>query len=365
MGTLGSARTARRLALAAALLAALLVGAELALRALKLGAPIWHRPDASLGWSLRPYAGGHDGGEHAHVNGQGRRDGGHTVDKRDGVYRIIVLGDERSEAIGLALRATWWWQLPANLGACGFAGGRKIEVLNFGVAGYSTAQESIVLESSVLRYRPDLVLLQFSSGKDVRENSRSLASRRDRPFYRLDERGRLRLDESFVDRSDFERRSQFRYDVARELSDRSRLLQLLGKADFLDATHAGAAAPASPLAALEPPHDARWEDAWRVTEALLQRMQEYAERNGARFGVVAVPHPVELQRGASYSDVRLSAFGERQGIPMIVLAPRIRPTMREFYSTDGQWTLVGHRAAAQGIAAGLCAALLQPARRRG
>ena len=291
MDKLRAARPARRLVLAAALGAALLGGAELGLRAAKVGSPAWHRPDPLLGWTLRPYAGSHGGARFGEVNAFGQRDNPHEADKRAGVYRIAVLGDERSEALDLPLRATWWRRLAIELDRCGFAAGQKIEVLNFGVGGYNTAQESIVLETAVMRYRPDLVLLQFSTGKDIRENSRLLATRVDRPFYSLDGQGRLRLDSSFRDLPDFDRRSQFRYELAREISDRSRVLQVLTRTSVMGTAHAEA--PGAP----EPPHDARWEEAWRVTEAIIARMHEFAQRNGARFAVTAVPGTAQSPLG--------------------------------------------------------------------
>jgi hypothetical protein len=309
-----AAPTARRLALAAAVAAALLAGGEVALRAAKLGGPVWHHPDPTLGWTLRPYAHGLEARVYTTVNAAGQRDTHHSVDKRKGVYRIAVLGDEHSEAIGVPLRGTWWWQLPVELDRCRFEQGRKIEVLNFGVAGYSTAQEAIVLETRALRYRPDLVLVQFSQGDDVRENAKALAVRPDRPFFRLEE-GELRLDESFVDLRDFERRSQFRYELARELTDRSRVLQVLSKL-ALPVAHADGGGA---LAALQPPADARWEDAWRVTEALLVRMRDEAARNGAKFAVAAVPHPLERKQGVSYAAERLAAFGAKQAIAVFAL----------------------------------------------
>ncbi|HET7198597.1 MAG TPA: hypothetical protein VFI86_08025, partial [Burkholderiales bacterium] len=147
MGLFFSARQARRLAIAAAAAAALLVGGELALRAARVGSPVWHKPDPAFGWALRPFAHGTEGAAYAAINDYGQRDVRHDIDKRHGFYRIVVLGDEYSEAIGVPLRGTWWWQLPAELDRCGFAAGHPIEMLNFGVAGYSTAQEALVLES--------------------------------------------------------------------------------------------------------------------------------------------------------------------------------------------------------------------------
>lgn len=351
MGPFLAAPQARRLAIAAAVAAALLLGTELGLRAASVGTPVWHRPDPALGWTLRPYAHGAEDGTYAIVNAFGQRDVRHDIDKRRGVYRIAVLGDEYSEAIGVPLRSTWWWQLPLGLDRCGFAADRSIEVLNFGVAGYATAQEAILLESAVLRYHPDLVLVQLSQGDDVRENSFALAARRDRPFFRLGGGGELRHDESFVNLDDFERRSQFRYDVARELADLSRILQVLHRAKAMRLAHAD---PSGALPALVPPRDARWEEAWQVTEKLLARMREAAARNGARLAVVSVPHPLQLARALPYADARLAEFARRAGIPVVFLTQGMT---KEAYARTGGWTAAGHHAAAGAAARGLCGVL--------
>ena len=350
MGKLLAAPAARRLALAAAVCAALAAGAEAGLRLAKIGAPVWHRPDPLLGWALRPYAGAHGGARYGFVNAFGQRDNPHELDKRAGVYRIAVLGDERTEALDVPLRAAWWRQLALELDRCGFGAGRKIEALNFAVGGYSTAQQALVLEGAVMRYRPDLVLVQLSTPKDVRENSRALASRLDRPFFALDERGRLRFDASFRERRDFDRRSQFRYELVRELADRSRVLQLLAGAALIDPAHAGSNGERATLGS---PADARWQDAWRVTEALLERMAQFAGRNGAELAVVGAPQRAEADGDARYADARLSAFGKSHGIPYIALAPKLGNT-RELYGPGDLWTVAGHRAAAQAVAAGLC-----------
>lgn len=350
MGKLLAAHPARRVALAAVACVALVLGAEAGLRAAKIGAPVWHHPDPVLGWTLRPYAGSHGGSPYGEINAFGQRDNPHEPDKRDGIYRIAVLGDERSEALGVRLRETWWHQLPARLDACGFAPGKRIEVLNFGVSGYSTAQESIVLETAVMRFRPDLVLLQLSPARDIAENSRALATRVDRPFYFIDGEGRLRLDASFRELRDFDRRSQFRYELARAASDHSRLLQLLARASPIDPAHAGIAA--APIAS--GPSDTRWQHAWRVTEALVERMNEFAVRNGARFAMVGAPDRGELAQGARPADERLAAIGARHGIPYVALAPAMGKDLADLYGADGEWTPAGHRAAAQGVAGALC-----------
>ncbi|HEX2224484.1 MAG TPA: SGNH/GDSL hydrolase family protein, partial [Thermoanaerobaculia bacterium] len=94
-------------------------------------------------------------------NSLGYRDRERSLAKPPGVYRIVVIGDsiaagyqvERTEDVFPAL-------LEAALREEGRGAG-GIEVLNFGVTGYNTAQEVETLRSRALRFDPDLVILAY------------------------------------------------------------------------------------------------------------------------------------------------------------------------------------------------------------
>jgi len=197
------------LLVAAGGLAALIV-CELVLRAVGYSSPRWYQPDPQLGWSLRPNVRGWFTGEgrsYVTINSAGQRDREHAVEKPEGVYRIAVLGDAYAEAMQVAFEDTYWAQLQGRLESCGFQPGKRIEILNFGVRDYGTAQAYLVLEKTAVRYRPDLVLLLFDNGNDVRDNSHALDRIRGRPYFRLDAQGELRLDDSFTSDEEFRRRA--------------------------------------------------------------------------------------------------------------------------------------------------------------
>jgi len=332
----------KRLALALAVAVAVVGALEIALRALGYSAPQWYRLDPLLGWTLHAHRHGwyaHAGGRTTvDINPAGLRDREHFFDKPDDVYRIAVLGDEFSEAMAIRIDDTWWRRLPYALQACGFARGRRLEVLNFAVRGYGTAQELLTLQTAAMLYAPDLVLLQFSPN-DVAENSFSLAADKARPFYFLDARGAPRLDASFAATPAFARFMQTRYQLGAEILDHSRAFQLARQ--LAARTFVGAAYARGDVAALQEPKNALWQDAWRVTEALVLGARDYAVRNGARFALVAAPDP--LQRGMAYPDQRLATFSAKAGIPFIALS-----------SPE-------HAAAARGVALRLCASLSRDA----
>ncbi len=357
-------RTLALLALAAAIAPLAL---ELGVRAAGFSAPFWHRPDPRVGQTLRPGTQGwytREGPRNfVRVNAAGFRDREHTLDKAENTYRIAVLGDEQSEALQLPLEKTWWSLLGADLEACGVGQGRRVEMLNFGIESFGTGQELAMLETTAMRYQPDLVLLQFSPGNDAQNNSFALAVEKERPFYRLDAGGALHVDDSFNATPAFARHASPAHEIARRIGDRSRgfqyLITLPGRGFFPRAYAAGVQ-----TSLFAPPRDALWEEAWGVTEALIARAHDYSRRNGARFVLVAIPehaqvHPERLRREASdlfYPDKRIGGFAARKGILAIFIAQEmaVAAAGRSFYYKR-LLNEEGSRIAAELIAQRICA----------
>jgi hypothetical protein len=367
---------------------AVLVAFELALRAVGYRSPTWYQPDPQFGWALRPGVSGwftEEGRSFVQINSAGQRDREHALDKPDDVYRIAVLGDAYSEAMHVRLEDTYWAQLPARLESCGFRPGKRIEVLNFAVANYGTTQAYLVLERTAVRYRPDLVLLQFDNGNDVRDNSYALEPDRHQPFFRLDAQGGLQLDGSFTARLAQAKHAPFAGETLRKLKDHSRVLQLASRARSLglmrmaNARNTGNEAGLE-VATLAPPRDALWDAAWRVTEALIAKIGDFASRHGAATVLVAVPfameaHPdvawrerLQAKYGVAdlaYPDRRAVSFARQHGMHAIMLAPEMKAlataTGAHLFGFEnrilglGHWNELGHRVAADIIARSLCA----------
>ena len=102
---------------------------------------------------------------------------------------------------------------------------QNLEVLNFGISGHGTAQQLQMLRHYAGRFEPDVVLLAFFAGNDIRNNSRRLEPDPVRPFFQL-EAGQLVLDDSFLEHPDFLKANSPA--VARKVAciNASRLLQL-------------------------------------------------------------------------------------------------------------------------------------------
>ncbi len=100
-------------------------------------------------------------------NSKGLRDYEYSYEKPKGTYRILLVGSSFSQALQVPLNQTYENILEKKLNN---ELKRKYEVLNGAVGGYSTAQELSYLRTEGLKYKPDMILLDFSS-RDVAENS--------------------------------------------------------------------------------------------------------------------------------------------------------------------------------------------------
>jgi hypothetical protein len=89
------------------------------------------------------------------TNSHGQRDKQRTLQKPDGVRRVLLLGDSVVEGYGLRESETMSRQLE-DLYPDG-----STEVLNFGVSAYCTRAEVELLEVKGLRFDPDVVILVF------------------------------------------------------------------------------------------------------------------------------------------------------------------------------------------------------------
>jgi Flp pilus assembly protein TadD/lysophospholipase L1-like esterase len=89
------------------------------------------------------------------TNSHGQRDRERTLQKPDGVKRILLLGDSVVEGYGLRESETISHRLE-ELYPDGLT-----EVLNFGVSAYCTLAEIELLETKGLRFDPDIVILVF------------------------------------------------------------------------------------------------------------------------------------------------------------------------------------------------------------
>jgi len=387
--------------------AALLIGGgllglalcEAGMRALGISFPDFYVEDPILGRVHRPEAEGwwtEEGRSYVRITADGRRDRERPTVKPPGTYRIAVLGDSYAAAFELPPEQAFWAVMEAALVDCPALERRRPEAINFGVGGYGTASQRLVLEHRVWPYEPDLVLLAFLTGNDVGDNVRDLKGSGRSAYFELRE-GELVLEEEFVRKREKIAQSSR---IGGRWIKHLRIVQAAARAKRVLKRRLRRSAPianAEPKtfgeglydAVFAPPEREVWKRAWTITEALLVSIRDEVRARGARFALVSLSNPIQVdpdpearQRFAKamgredlfYPDRRLAALAETERIPFLALAPQLlawaeaqQTCVHGFPNAipcGGHWNEQGHRLAGEAIASWLCDELREDASAR-
>ncbi|MDT7604592.1 MAG: hypothetical protein QOF61_2589, partial [Acidobacteriota bacterium] len=229
---------AKLLLILAGVLCGLLAG-EICLRVIGFRNLNLYRVDPDVGFSLRPRAEGwwhNEGTTYIKINGDGLRDREHAKQKPPDTLRVAVLGDSFTEALEVEMEDAWWAVMERDLQRCDALAGRRVEAINFGVSGFSTARELITLQRRVWQYSPDIVVLNLTTINDIKDNSRVL----NREYaalplpYFIYKGDRLVLDDSALAARNnslyFRLQQTFLGGVLNRLREHLRLVQLVDKA---------------------------------------------------------------------------------------------------------------------------------------
>jgi hypothetical protein len=383
-----------------------LVMSEIFLRVIGYSYPLFYTTDYYRGFALQPGVEGsyqREGGSYVRINSDGLRDREHAKPKPAGTVRIAVLGDSFSEAMHVPMEQTFWSLLERKLQECNTFPGKQIEVINFGVSGYGTAQELITLRQRVWDYSPDLVVLAFTTYNDIYDNSRALSRTEEVPYFVYRD-GELTYDDSFRNSRTYLQRDSKLNRMGRWLHNGLRVVQLihymqfvakLKLTDWRNKRRIASDASTKPVAGSTPavrnaedigidnmiyiePRDENWKEAWRVTEGLIKQMRDDVAQKRARFLLVTLSNAIQvypdpivrgkfLQHvGADnifYPNLRLKSLAEREQIefidlsqPMQVYADQNKVFLHGFGSDlgNGHWNVRGHQVAAELIAQKLC-----------
>lgn len=217
------------------------------------------------------------------INRQGMRDDRVFAEaKPAGTCRIAMLGDSYFVGYELDLRDTIARRIEEGLRARGY----RVEVLNFAVSGFGTAENLIAYRKAARRFRPDLVLMQWQV-TDYDDNVRSgLFALKDGALVQINDRFlpgvatqdrlmksalyRLLADHSHL------------YNFAREAIG-WRAKQLLAFVRKRQAGPAGGAEVEQNSYMISPAQV-------RLAAALLAEAKAEVERDGARMMVVDIPN---------------------------------------------------------------------------
>ncbi len=371
---------------------------EIALRIAKIETPPPPREDSNQellytvkdpyrGWAGNPNSKSFWTGEgipsEIKMNSGGFRDYERSTTKLENGLRIALLGDSFTEAIHVNLEDTYGAIMEEKLQQCPVLKDRKVEVMNFGVQGYGTAQELMTLRHNVWDYAPDLVILAFYSGNDLRNNSRTLEHDHLRPYF-IYQDGQLVADLSFRDLKFWER-DRYNFSLVDSLPfwlvQNSRILQLIRKVD-INAKRRQFEKDYSEINLAfykEPKPNSDWEKTWEVTEGLIKLMRDEVYEKGAEFMVITASDSYQVLPDTQkrdgfrkslnvpnlfYPDIRLKNFGKEENIPVYNLAGPIwdeaKKTGKCLHGFDnavtcgGHWNIAGHKLVGEIMANYLC-----------
>lgn len=387
------------------------------------------RADPVLGWRPPAYSQGwqrFEGAGLVSTNALGFRDRDHALAKPEGVLRIAVLGDSFTEAVQVPVDQTWWRLMAKTLNDAGCAKGLAdpraaaksapntqsarlihpdIEVLNFAVSGYSTAQSLLAWRSLAQAFAPDIAVLAFFIGNDINENQRALDNQPLRPYFAVQGNG-IALDDRFLRSADYRsarsatgRLSQWLREHSRivqlalQARDALRMASLAGPRDSAQAERAevvGAREAPVPQelgvnnAVYLEPQTKDWRQAWQATAAMLGQFSVETRAAGTEpvlmiIGTGTQVHPNATARARfaaalgvedlGYPVRRLLKIAADHQLPVINL-PALwttdpsdqRPLLHGFDGGRpgfGHWNEAGHRAAADAAATLVCR-IMQP-----
>lgn len=309
------------------------------------------------------------------INREGLRDVEHQYSKPAGVMRILVLGDSFVEAMHVPLAATFPRLLEQQLNRSGAS--RRIEVIAAGVSGYGTASEVLYFEREGRRYQPDVVLLAFYPGNDVKNNSPTLEDTL-RPVYGADGSLEKVIGETprrqetgwrrWLGRSAayhyfrqvlLLRHPEIAMGLARHGVLRDDALRVKPERDGIPVDYGVYAATLEPA----------WQDAWQRTDGLLGRLQREVTASGARLAVavistrdqvypkwwdeVVAQHP--QMRGRDWDldapQRHVETWCSEHDVPCVELTPAFRAMAARggealHFHHDGHWSSAGHQLAA-------------------
>src|SRR3990172_5801113 len=189
-------------ALALALAEILMIVADIA--PVRSSGRTWEVPNALYGWSYLPGATFKYDGRYERfrapgkINSKGLREREYTYEKKNGIFRVLVLGDSYTASFEVPLKRTWHEILEAELNKRNLAPA-GVEIIAAGIQAWSTDQEYLYYLHEGYRYHPDLVLLQFfandiyGDGVEVQRLPR-LSRARKKPFFVVRDRRLVRID---------------------------------------------------------------------------------------------------------------------------------------------------------------------------
>ena len=369
---------------------------EIGLRISQISYPSFYQVDEYRGHALIPGISGwwiHEGKGWVKVNKDGLRDKYYPKYKSKKTFRIAILGDSFAEAIQVNAEDTFWSFIEQKLGNCPDINNQRVEVINFGIGDYGTAQELMTLRYRVKDYSPDMLILAIFTGNDIINNSKALSpDDRFSPFL-IEQEGQFLMNLSLKETKTYQWRSSLTRKVIFSIINNSYLLQVLNKAriyfknsrNFLEKeTQNDINFDIIKHLDFTPQlyfknEDENWEKAWDITEELVKMIRQESETIKAKFLAVTLSNPAQVYPDKSLRDKyfkqggvmdqfspekRIKVLGEKEKFDVLNLAPEFQSYadknnqfLHGFENTvlgSGHWNQLGHKLAGELITKKVC-----------
>ena len=312
------------------------------------------------------------------INRSGFNDRIHELKKPPGYFRIAVLGDSFTAQVHVKREHRFTEILEKDLNQRKCFSSKKVEVMNFGVSDYGTAQELMVLRDNVWPYDPDMVILAFWPMNDLDDNLKELSYTKCRP-YAVFRDGKLEFDNSFRSLTSADcgsskttlvlshsrvfqlarqaymeaRRKMKKYSGSEERIVKEKISTLRDMAEspqFISIHHESG--------------DEKRRQSWKVTDNLISIMNQEVKEKGAEFIVVSLGTMLQVTPDISvrkillentgtdnlfYPGERIRSIGQREGFAVLDLAPPFQQFadehqvyLHKYVNDNGQVTPYGH-----------------------
>lgn len=337
--------------------------------------------DPQLGWSLKPGAylrsvdnkRGFD--YRIRVNSRGMREREFSPIKKSAAKRILLVGDSITFGTGVEAERRFSNFMNRALG-------EDIEVLNGGVCGWGTDQELIYYESFVRDLNPDIVILSMTMANDVINNmlDHLFLESAPKPKFVL-EGDSLKLANPMLSapiipfsrriRNFLKHHSRLLVFVKRRIDKLKYNIAMKDDPECMPSgfERAGLDRAYSHWSVYEKSYGTCLNDAWRVTEALLEQFAALCRRDDAELIIFAFPLKIEIDKMwrrdlMNHYDIdparfdfrkpyrRLSEFCRLHDIELLYPVDEFNAAakMRHLYfENDSHPNQFGHAAAAQAI----------------
>lgn len=308
--------------------------------------------DAATRWTLKANYAGTWSGVDFRTNSFGFRDDSFTRAKPTDVFRIFIVGGSTATGYGLERPYPYPDQLEQLLAS---TSSRHLEIINAGIPGFSTTQNTAILKQKILALAPDFIVLDFAIN-DILDKKLNLEGRDEfrggGAFLKFNQAmpatDLATITKNYVSllprytalftAANFLRNKLVYKRLLKEEHDRSRILMdalLAGKMDsFLTA-------------------------AWEDTQKDLHEFFELCRANHIAVWVMTFPlkQQVEKPTGLDFPQTQLADFLKREDVPFIDLLPVFRKRLQDgllldvLYIDDEHPAAPGHNAAAAALQA--------------